>query len=68
MKVEFSIVANTLEEAKGKAQEEVKKFSGTEESLKAVRAEPYDTIYETKATGEATSWVVSWEVFFECDV
>lgn len=65
MKIKFSVVAKTLEEAKRQAQEEIERFTDHEGDLVVVGSEPYETIYETTVGGKSSSWITSWEVYFE---
>lgn len=61
MKIKFSVVAKTLEEAKRQAQEEIERFTDHEGDLVVVSAVPEETITD----GDTYFRILTWEVYFE---
>lgn len=65
MKIKFSVVAKTLEEAKRQAQDEIERFTNQEGELVVVSAVPEETISEMTMGGDVQFRILTWEVYFE---
>ena len=68
MKIKFSVIAKTLEEAKERAQEEIERFTDHEGELVVVSAVPEETISEMTVGGAVYFRILTWEVDFECTI